>query len=345
MPRLASKSTTRMSLRVGASTRRIPLTHAVYGVSAALERLDLAQRAAPFRIAVVQPRSVPGVLLGHGLPRRHRHEVDVVDRCDRVPGADGLDEVVAGVQEQHVHAGYRGLRQRAPDACRPSRTPPPARGRRPRRPTPAPSAAGVSAKRSCASSAKARSRVLGRLALRYESGHQSDTARPAATLNLLRPTKESLKTRAQARHSQTPWLGLGLVLGQHLGAQILIAAVRAVLRGGSFAHGESSSGSGGHEPGRAGGGERSPGDLQDPSRVSPSRGAGSGASADGRRWVLGIGVSGRQTDGTGNALEVDVQSTHECDSGTGHDSRVPSEPSASTLFRITDTDMRRVPPA
>lgn len=71
------------------------------------EGLDLAERAAQVGVAVVQLRPVLGVLLGHGLARGERDDVDVHHGLDRVPGADGLLEVVAGVEEDDVHAGPR----------------------------------------------------------------------------------------------------------------------------------------------------------------------------------------------------------------------------------------------
>ena len=73
-----------------------------------LQRLDLAQVAAQVRVAPVQPGAQRGVLLGHRARRGDVDQVDRVHRLDRVPGADGLGEVVAGVEEDHVDAGMDG---------------------------------------------------------------------------------------------------------------------------------------------------------------------------------------------------------------------------------------------
>src|SRR6478736_1331247 len=64
-----------------------------------LQRLDLAQVAAQVRVAPEQPGAERGVLL---LDRARRGDVDQLDRVhglDRVPGPDGLGEVVPGVEE------------------------------------------------------------------------------------------------------------------------------------------------------------------------------------------------------------------------------------------------------
>src|SRR6202022_688852 len=62
-----------------------------------LERLDLAQVAAQVGGAPEQPRPRLRVLFGHGAGRSDVDQVDRVHHLDRVPGADGLGEVVAGV--------------------------------------------------------------------------------------------------------------------------------------------------------------------------------------------------------------------------------------------------------
>ena len=75
------------------------------------QRLDLAHPAAFVRLAREQVLAVQLVLLGDAVLRRDVDHVDVVDRLDRVAGADRLDEVVARVQEQHVDAGTHLGRQ------------------------------------------------------------------------------------------------------------------------------------------------------------------------------------------------------------------------------------------
>jgi hypothetical protein len=52
----------------------------------------------------VQLRAELGVLLGDRPRRRQRDDVDVHHGLDRVAGPDGLLEVVAGVEEDDVHA-------------------------------------------------------------------------------------------------------------------------------------------------------------------------------------------------------------------------------------------------
>ncbi len=115
--------------RVGASTRRIPVTHAEYPAQRLAQRLDLAHPAAFVGLAGEQVLAEQLVLLGDGVLGRHVDDVDVVDRLDGVAGADGLHEVVAGVEEQHVDARPHlgGQRRRAPrPACStPPRSSPP----------------------------------------------------------------------------------------------------------------------------------------------------------------------------------------------------------------------------
>ncbi len=72
---------------------------------ALFQRLDLAQRAAQVGVPVVQLRPVLGVLLGDALTRGQGDDVDVHHGLDRVTGADGLLEVVARVEEDHVRTG------------------------------------------------------------------------------------------------------------------------------------------------------------------------------------------------------------------------------------------------
>ena len=125
--RFSSQPTTGVFARVGDSSRRSPVAQASYAAQALLQRLDLAQRAAQVGVAVVQLRPVLGVLLGDGLPRGERDDVDVHHGLDRVPGADGLREVVAGVEEDHVHAGpaargRRGGRRPRPPSRRSRRS-------------------------------------------------------------------------------------------------------------------------------------------------------------------------------------------------------------------------------
>ena len=74
------------------------------------ERLDLAQLAAQVGVGLVEVLAVLGVLLGHALDGGDGEQVDRQRRLDGVAGADGLDEVVAGVEEDHVDAG-RDLRR------------------------------------------------------------------------------------------------------------------------------------------------------------------------------------------------------------------------------------------
>ena len=67
--------------------------------------LHLAQRAAQVGVALEQVLAVRRILLGH---RLHGGQVDQVHRhrrLDGVAGADGLGEVVAGVEEDHVDPG------------------------------------------------------------------------------------------------------------------------------------------------------------------------------------------------------------------------------------------------
>jgi hypothetical protein len=73
-------------------------------LQALLQGLHLAELAAQVGVAVMQLRAVLGVLLGDRPARGERDDVDVHHGLDRVPGADGLGEVVAGVEEHHVHA-------------------------------------------------------------------------------------------------------------------------------------------------------------------------------------------------------------------------------------------------
>ena len=84
----------------------------------AVDRLDLAQPAALRRVAVVQPRAEPGVLLGHRQRGQHVDDRDVGGGRQRVAGADRLGEVVAGLQEQHVHSGTVSGRQVRHDGVR-----------------------------------------------------------------------------------------------------------------------------------------------------------------------------------------------------------------------------------
>ncbi len=79
-------------------------------LQASLQRLHLAHGAAQVGVAVVQLRAVLRVLLGDRLARRERDDVDVHHGVDRVAGADGLLEVVAGVEEDYVDLGAAGHR-------------------------------------------------------------------------------------------------------------------------------------------------------------------------------------------------------------------------------------------
>ena len=74
------------------------------GGELAVDRVDLAQLAAQPRVAVVQLGAVLGVLLGDALQGQHVDDAGVDRRGERVPGAVGLREVVAGVEEEHVDA-------------------------------------------------------------------------------------------------------------------------------------------------------------------------------------------------------------------------------------------------
>src|SRR5690242_4745834 len=73
-----------------------------------LERLDLAQVAAQVRVAAEQPRAERGVLLLDGARRGDVDQLDRVHRFHRVPGPDGLGEVVASVEEDHLYPRLDG---------------------------------------------------------------------------------------------------------------------------------------------------------------------------------------------------------------------------------------------
>lgn len=70
-----------------------------------LERLDLAHPAAQVGVAVVQLRTVLDVLLLHAQQGQDGAHVDWHHGVVGVAGADGLGEVVAGVEEEHVDPG------------------------------------------------------------------------------------------------------------------------------------------------------------------------------------------------------------------------------------------------
>ena len=67
--------------------------------------LDLAQLAAQVGIGLVEVLAVRRVLLGDALLGLDGDQVDRQRGLDGVARADGLDEVVAGVEEHHVQAG------------------------------------------------------------------------------------------------------------------------------------------------------------------------------------------------------------------------------------------------
>jgi hypothetical protein len=50
-------------------------------------------------------------LFSHRLLGRHVDHIDVVHELDGVPSADGLDEVVAGIKEDHINTRSDLLRE------------------------------------------------------------------------------------------------------------------------------------------------------------------------------------------------------------------------------------------
>ena len=104
-PNASSNEISGAFARVGDSTRRMPVTQAEYPFSALRSGSTLRIAAARDRVAGEQVLAVQLVLLGDGVLGRDVDHVDAVHGLDRVAGADGLGEVVAGVQEQHVDAG------------------------------------------------------------------------------------------------------------------------------------------------------------------------------------------------------------------------------------------------
>ena len=72
-----------------------------------LQRLDLAHAAARAGVAREEVLAVRGVLLGDGQLGLGLDDAHAVDLGDRVARAEGLGEVVAGLEEQHVDAGTR----------------------------------------------------------------------------------------------------------------------------------------------------------------------------------------------------------------------------------------------
>ena len=104
---LSSQPTTGAITRLWVSARRSPVAQASYAASASWSGCDLAQRAAQVGVAVEQVLAVRRVLLGHRLHGRDVDQVDRQRRLDGVAGADGLGEVVAGVEEDHVDARAR----------------------------------------------------------------------------------------------------------------------------------------------------------------------------------------------------------------------------------------------
>src|SRR5690242_14987143 len=69
-----------------------------------LQWLDLAQIAAQVGIASVEPGAQRGVLLLHAARRGDVEQLDRIDGLHRVPGPDGLGEVITGVEENDVDA-------------------------------------------------------------------------------------------------------------------------------------------------------------------------------------------------------------------------------------------------
>ena len=86
-------------------------------------------------VALVQPRPYSASCSATVCSGRDVQQPDRVHLGDRVAGADGLGEVVAGVEEDDVDARRRGRRPGAPGGCRPSRRRRPGRRRRWRGPT------------------------------------------------------------------------------------------------------------------------------------------------------------------------------------------------------------------
>ena len=78
---------------------------------AGVERLDLAQRAAEVRVAGEQAWFERLVLLAHRDGGGQGDDVDRKRRVEGVAGAERLDEVVAGVQEQDIDARHDARRQ------------------------------------------------------------------------------------------------------------------------------------------------------------------------------------------------------------------------------------------
>ena len=94
--------------RVGAG-RGLVAAHAGEPHLVAAERVlqgrHLAAGAAQAGVAVVQLRAELGILLGDGLLRQHVDDPHVERARDLVARDPGLEEVVAGVEEEHVDAG------------------------------------------------------------------------------------------------------------------------------------------------------------------------------------------------------------------------------------------------
>jgi hypothetical protein len=71
------------------------------------ERLDLAHGAAEVGVAGEEVLAELDVLQRDRAPGLRVDDLHVVDVLDGVAGADRLGEVVAGLEEQHLHAGER----------------------------------------------------------------------------------------------------------------------------------------------------------------------------------------------------------------------------------------------
>ncbi len=70
-----------------------------------LQGCNLAHRAAPVGLAGEQVLALDRILFRNGLLGAGVDDVHAVDGLDGVARSDGLGEVVAGVEEQHVHTG------------------------------------------------------------------------------------------------------------------------------------------------------------------------------------------------------------------------------------------------